>query len=231
MTRNGWTYMGLSIVGLALATIMLQGAVSGVSEKPDPNTETARHILLLVLVGCGLTLGWRPQASLVLKQALSWSAIFTLCLIFYSAAPAVFSIQAKLDQGKPKNSVIHQRPGVVSLTAERGGHFFVHGMVDGTYVDFMIDTGATLVSLSSLDAQRIGYDLRSLIFNVSVKTANGETKSAYVELDNLSIGDITVDNVQALIIEEGLEQSLLGMSFLSKLTSFELERDRLTLRQ
>ena len=88
-----------------------------------------------------------------------------------------------------------------------------------------------MIALSPLDAQRIGFDLRKLDYNVEMTTANGRTMAAYVVLDRVSIGDITIRDVPAVIHDEGLDISLLGMSFLSKLRSFEIQQDRLVLEQ
>ena len=87
------------------------------------------------------------------------------------------------------------------------------------------------MALTYDDALNIGLPVYSLRFDASIKTANGETWGAIVELADVTIGDITVRNVQAMVLDEGLDRSLLGMSFLNRLTSFEVARDRLTLRQ
>ncbi|MFV2035751.1 MAG: TIGR02281 family clan AA aspartic protease, partial [Halocynthiibacter sp.] len=90
---------------------------------------------------------------------------------------------------------------------------------------------ATLVVLTHDDALRIGIDVGALRYNVPVQTANGTAKNALVHLQEITVGSITISNIRALIAKpEQLETSLLGMSFLSRLTSFQIGGDQLVLR-
>jgi len=103
--------------------------------------------------------------------------------------------------------------------------------VNGTHVRFLVDTGASVVGLSAFDAQRLGFDLKKLNFDMTVSTANGNTKAARVTLKEFSIGSIRRKNVQALVARDGeLEQSLLGMTFLNSIGSFEMGNGVLILR-
>ncbi|MBZ0215251.1 MAG: TIGR02281 family clan AA aspartic protease, partial [Fimbriimonadaceae bacterium] len=87
-----------------------------------------------------------------------------------------------------------------------------------------------LVVLTAEDAERIGVDLEWLEFNAPILTANGRAMTARMVLDNINIGGIEVSNVNALITQPGLlTHSLLGMSYLSKLTKFEIKGDQLVL--
>jgi len=96
-------------------------------------------------------------------------------------------------------------------------------------VRFMVDTGATMVSLGASDARRIGLD-----FNRGQKamtqTANGQTLVSKVKLDTVRIGDVTLHNVDALIHQNEMPMALLGMSFLNRM---EMQRDggTMTLRK
>jgi aspartyl protease family protein len=85
--------------------------------------------------------------------------------------------------------------------------------------------------LKPADAQRLGIDLDRLRYTVPVQTANGTTFAASVRLRNLSIGRIILNEVEALVAKQGtLRENLLGMSFLSRLRSYEFTSDFLTLR-
>jgi len=160
-----------------------------------------------------------------------WAIVGLVIVVVAVALPDVLTKLAPPQAPQQPRAQAVYESGVVKLSAERNGHFLAQGKVDGTFVEFVIDTGATLVALSRLDAQRIGIDVNALRFDYTVRTANGEVPTALVELRSVSIGDITVKNVQANIIDEGLDQSLLGMSFLGRLRSFEIEQSRLILRQ
>jgi aspartyl protease family protein len=121
---------------------------------------------------------------------------------------------------------------VVEIKAESSGHFNAEADVNGRTIEVMIDTGATMVALSYEDAERAGIYLSNADFTRAVSTANGVARVAPVTLDRVSIGDITVRNVPAAVAERGrLKTSLLGMSFLSRLSRFDMRSGRLTLHE
>jgi aspartyl protease family protein len=110
----------------------------------------------------------------------------------------------------------------VTLTANGQGHFFVDGQVNGAQVRFLVDTGATLVALSAADGARLALDYRKGERGL-MSTANGVAAAYRVKLDTLRIGDITANNVDAVVIEgSGPSFALLGMSFLNRV---EMRRD------
>lgn len=111
------------------------------------------------------------------------------------------------------------------------GHYWAHADVDGTHVEFMVDTGASTVALTFRDAQRIGLRPESLDYDWAIRTAGGEVKGASVWIDSIRIGRVEVRGVEAMILRDGLDQSLLGMTFLSQLDSYEFRRGNLILRQ
>jgi len=94
-----------------------------------------------------------------------------------------------------------------------------------------VDTGASTVVLKPADAQKLGIDVDRLKYAVPVQTANGTTYAAHVRLRNLTLGRISLDDVEALVAKPGaLKENLLGMSFLRRLRSYEVTGDTLTLR-
>ena len=95
----------------------------------------------------------------------------------------------------------------------------------------MVDTGASIVALTLHDAQRIGFKPSELVFDNEVRTAGGVTQGAYVVLDKVRIGRVEMEGVSAMVLQEGLDQSLLGMSFLGELYSYEFKGDTLIIRQ
>jgi len=95
----------------------------------------------------------------------------------------------------------------------------------------LVDTGASTVVLKPADAQKLGIDPERLRYSVPVQTANGTTYAAHVRLRNLTLGPINLTDVDALVAKPGaLKENLLGMSFLSRLRSYEFSGDYLTLR-
>jgi aspartyl protease family protein len=120
----------------------------------------------------------------------------------------------------------------VTLAADPSGHFFVEPTVNGARMRMMVDTGATSIALTQDDARRIGIRPSGADFTARSRTANGVTPVAPVMLREVAIGGISVRDVPAVVHSgNALQFSLLGMSFLSKLSHFEVTRGRLTLKR
>lgn len=118
-----------------------------------------------------------------------------------------------------------------SVRKAADGHFWAEAQVQGRHVRFLVDTGASTVALTASDARRLGLDLRDLTFDQPVSTASGKTMGAAVTLDYVSVSGARVDKVEALVLQQGLETSLLGMTYLGRLSRFEASRDSLILRR
>jgi aspartyl protease family protein len=103
------------------------------------------------------------------------------------------------------------------IRAGAGGHFAVDGNVDGRLITFLVDTGASQITLRASDAERLGFFMRARDFAIKVATANGVGRAALVQLDTVQVGNIVVRDVPALVTpDEALAVNLLGMSFLSR---------------
>jgi aspartyl protease family protein len=111
--------------------------------------------------------------------------------------------------------------GKVILTADNQGHFVTTGTINGVSVKFLVDTGATMISLGASDARRIGLDGNQGERGIT-QTANGQAIVSRVKLDTVRLGDITLHNVDALIHQNEMPVALLGMSFLNRM---EMQRD------
>ncbi len=127
-------------------------------------------------------------------------------------------------------------PGATRRTARISvrddGHYWARALVNRkTSVEFMIDTGASVVVLTYRDAQRMGLKPASLDYRWKIRTAGGETMGASVLIDSIKINQVHIRNVEAMVLQSDLEQSLLGMSFLKQLYSYEFRGERLIIRQ
>ena len=112
------------------------------------------------------------------------------------------------------------------------GHFLVEARVDGRLINFMVDTGASVIALTASDAARLGIHPAQRDFTVEVRTANGSVRAAPARLDKVEVGDLIVRDVAAVILPDGaLSDNLLGLSFLSRLRRFEYSDGRLVLEQ
>ncbi len=120
----------------------------------------------------------------------------------------------------------------VQLRADRLGHFVTNAEVNGRSIEVMVDTGASIVAFTWEDAERAGIYVRPTDFTHRVNTANGTAKIAPVTVDQISIGGITVRNVKAAVSEPGkLHQTLLGMTFLGRLSRADMRRGELILEE
>ena len=126
-----------------------------------------------------------------------------------------------------------RNPGrTVVISRDSRGHFQVDGRVDGKRIAFMVDTGASVIALTARDAARLGIRPASREFTAEVKTANGTVRAARTQLNRVEIDDVTVRDVAALVVpDEALSESLLGLSFLSRLHRFEYNNGKLVLEQ
>ncbi len=120
----------------------------------------------------------------------------------------------------------------MELIRGRDGHFHVDARVDGRHVDFMVDTGASLVILRETDAASVGVRPMPRDYTATVSTANGTIKAAPAKLERIEVGDITVFDVPALVLpDQALSQNLLGVAFLSRLRRYQFADGRMLLEQ
>lgn len=110
------------------------------------------------------------------------------------------------------------------IKANTGGHFITDISVNGSTLKALIDTGASAVAMSYEDAELADINPRNLDFNVPVQTANGTVQAARVSIDRVEVDGVRVENVEGLVLPKGaLTGTLLGMSYLSRLSSFRIE--------
>jgi aspartyl protease family protein len=127
---------------------------------------------------------------------------------------------------------VHYGSGSVRLDADRGGHYHAEFEVNGLPLDAMVDTGASLVVLRYEDARWLGLVYGGDRFDIPVQTAHGVAYVRRVKLNSVRIGSIALDDVDALVAEDGmLSTNLIGMSFLSRLSRFEARNGMLVLER
>lgn len=139
---------------------------------------------------------------------------------------------ASAESAEAESTDASEAPGDVTLRATLGGHFETSAEINGRDVDVMVDTGATLVAMTYEDAERAGIYLKPAEFTNTVSTANGTAKVAPIQIESISIGDITVRNVRGAVAERGkLHRTLLGMTFLGRLSRVEMRKNALVLHE
>ncbi len=136
------------------------------------------------------------------------------------------------EQPSSRESSTHGAPRQVTIDAERDGHFYVDAEINFRPVRLIVDTGATVVALRESDAATAGIRPRPGDFVHPVQTANGTTNAAEATLDSVSVDDIEVRNVRALVLpDDQLSISLLGASFLNGLQRFEVADGSLVMEE
>lgn len=137
------------------------------------------------------------------------------------------------NEGKRQKIVLGQQTAsrgegaaaTLSLNPDSRGHYRTEGSINGAYVNFVVDTGATLVSMGAADAKRAGIDFRSGQATTAVTSA-GNVRAWKVRIDSIKVGSITLHGVDGVVMENDLPMILLGMSFLSRM---EIKQDGETL--
>jgi aspartyl protease family protein len=113
----------------------------------------------------------------------------------------------------------------VTLAVGAGGHFMADGQINGGAIRFLVDTGATAIAIPASDANRLRIDYRSGRRGTT-QTAGGPTPVYLVRLDSVRVGGIELQNVEAIVIEQGLPIALLGNTFLNRM---EMRREGQTM--
>jgi aspartyl protease family protein len=192
--------------------------------------------LLLLALPAALG-GYRGRFGRAVRDLLSWAAIGIVLVAGYNYRDELgriaFRIAGELSPPGSPLAVEQRQAGerAVKIRRRGDGHFIASVTVNGNSVAMLVDTGASTVVLRQTDAQLLGVDTRRLRYTVPVQTANGLAYAAHARLREVAVGSIVLSNVDALVAQPGaLKESLLGMSFLSRLRSYEFAGEFLTFR-
>jgi len=230
------TWVALFI--LALAAMLLISNESGMIAGLDSNIfgYVALLVALAVFVGGGMLGSYRGRAGAMMRDAVTWLALGLGLVTLYAYKEELMPIAARVvGELLPGSAMtVEQSTGGVTEVRIRkrlDGHFTATVKVNGKSISMIVDTGASTIVLRPEDAKKAGIDVSRLTYRVPVLTANGRTIAARVRLDEVAIGPLDRKKVDALVAQPGaLTQSLLGMSFLSRLRSYEFSGDFLRLR-
>lgn len=191
----------------------------------DP-TSTANLIYLIALL-VGLIaftlLNRRTSVSQMAKALALWGVIFMAALV------GVLLWNDLRNQIDPQQIMLSD--SVVTVQRASNGHFYLTLGVNGTPTRFVVDTGATAIVLSRADADAAGIDTETLIFTGRATTANGTVETAPVTLDTLSLGGTTDTNIRAVVNNGEMNESLLGMTYLSRFSRLEIANGQLVLER
>ncbi len=174
-----------------------------------------------------------------LREAVTWGTVICICSAGFAYQNEISAgisqvLQVAEDQYKQNfetAAATDNTPGFerrFEIRSNHLGHFEVQAQINGHTTTFLADTGATLIALTHETAEDLGLNPASLNFNARTKTANGVGRAAYITLDRVEIGNISIKNVKAAVLEpEKLHVNLLGMSFINKLNRVEMKDGKL----
>ncbi len=231
----GW----LILVLLALLGVFFLAGGDGAAlfGSPDHTIYLVAAAVVLGVYALWILGSYRDRMGQALLYLMTWLGLGLALVAGYSYRDE-FKILASRVAGEllPPGQAILVEAGPAGKSAVRirgrgDGHFVARAEINGAGTALLVDTGASAVVLTPRDARRAGIDVNRLSYTVAVSTANGVTFAAPVRLRSVSIGAIVVHDVDALVAKAGgLQENLLGMSFLKRLGSYEFSRNFLTLR-
>ena len=222
----------LLCLGVLIAIFIVlanQGPATGGALSSRDFSSLAYKIGLVVFIaGTVLTL-FRERFAQAVTAAMLWMAVGVLLVVGYSYRFELHQVADRvLAELVPGHVVSQGRSVAVARTS--GGDFAINAQINGARVPMVLDTGASSVVLTREDAKAAGLPIEVLDYTVNIDTANGRTRAAPVTLDRVAVGSLVERSVDALVAQPGqLKTSLLGMSFLNRLESWEVRGDRLLL--
>ena len=184
-------------------------------------------LIYLTILGAAL-IGWfiaenRKGLGKVARMMIAW------VLIFAGVVGAYGLWEDIQDELLPRQAVVEEG-AAIAIPRGFDGHFHLTLNINGTPVDFLVDTGATDIVLTVEDAKRVGLDPDTLAFIGRARTANGEVRTAFTKLETIELGPFLHQNIPASVNEGEMPGSLLGMRYLSLFDRIEIRGDQMTLR-
>jgi aspartyl protease family protein len=222
------------LIGVALALVLV---IARHDQDPFGRLSTgdlgtlAYHLALVVFVGGAVLMMVRERPSAALEAALFWVVVGFVLVFIYTYRDDLRAVGERVTAELVPGHAAVRGERAVEIVRGRGGDFQVAAQINGTRVAMALDTGASAVVLTQEAAKAAGLPLELLSYTVPVDTANGRARAASVTLDRLTVGGIIERSVPALVAPAGqLRTSLLGMSFLNRLESWEVRGDHLMMR-
>jgi len=222
------------LIGIALTLGVLvashdQDTIAGL--KVDDFGSLIYHVALVVLVGSAVLVMFRERLSQAFEAVLFWTVIGFILAFGYTYRVELRGIGDRVMAELIPGRAAQRSENTVEIVRGRGGDFQVAAQINGTRVAMALDTGASAIVLTQEAAKAAGLPIELLSYSVQMETANGRTRAASVTLDRVAVGGIIERAVPALIAQPGqLRTSLLGMTFLNRLQSWQVQGDKLTMR-
>lgn len=230
----GRRLLWILLIGLGLSLLILiarhdAGTVGSLTS--DDFASLAVKVAFLVFLGGTVLVLFRENFSQALQAILFWVVVGLVLAVGYTYRFELRSVYDRVLAELAPGLAASRGGRMVEIARGRAGEFSISTQVNGGRIPMVLDTGASAVVLTQEAAKAAGLPLEVLTYSVNVDTANGRTRAAAVTLDRIGIGNIVERSVPALIAQPGqLRTSLLGMSFLNRLESWEVRGDKLIMR-
>ncbi len=222
------------LVGLAIALLILIARHDAETVAGLPTRDFASlayNLALIVFLGGAVLVMFRERLSKALEAALIWIVIGLVLAVGYTYRAELRDVSERVMAELMPGRAAIRSARAVEVVRGSAGDFQVAAQVNGVRVAMVLDTGASAVVLTQAAAKAVGLPIEVLSYDVVVDTANGRTRAAAVTIDRITVGGIEERSVPALIAQPGqLRTSLLGMSFLNRLESWQVRGDKLVLR-
>jgi aspartyl protease family protein len=221
----------LGLVGaLALLVAALVHAFPEAVRTSSDWASVGYSVGLVVLVSAGIARSRLRLNARNLQYAAIWALIIAALAFGFAYRDELTGVRQHLalafSDGAPVVTAEHE----LVVPQDEQGAFLVVGKVNGQRVRFLVDTGASDTVLSPDDARRIGIAVDQLRFVEAAETANGKGFGAAYAAERLEVGPIAFDNVKLMVNQAPMSSSLLGLSFLNRLDSFQVKDRKLILR-
>lgn len=185
--------------------------------------------LLLVLLVSSLLSRRDLDFKKVLKYLAIWALIGFVVVALYAYRFEFSDFKSRIAGELNPTKARIGKEGALVINLSQDGHFYLDTKINGAPIRFMIDTGASDITLSLADAKKIGINVKNLNFNKVYQTANGKSFGASVMLEEVEVANVKFVKVGASVNNAPMGVSLLGMSFLRQFRKYEFYQDRLEL--
>ena len=227
---NRWVWFLAVAVGLTGLVIWLTSRHPGALDSREAMIDITRYGAILLVVASGILGSRTLNVKKAVRDIAIWIAILAGLVALYGFRYELevlgLRIAGELEPARGNET----NGGEMLYRRGADGHFYIDAIVNGQQVRFLVDTGASDIVLSPGDAKRVGFDRNELVFNKQYQTANGVGWGAPVMLRSIAAGTIRFGGVAASVNDAAMSDSLLGMSFLDRLSGFEVRGDSLILR-
>jgi aspartyl protease family protein len=208
---------------------LLSRAFPGRLQTPDDQGALLRTATILVILSLGVFSARKVDWSRTTKFVAIWAAVIAVLVVGLTYRDDLMGVGQRIRSEFSSSYPVASGPRQLVVTASEGGGFLIMGQVNGQPVQFLVDTGSSDTVLSPDDARRLGIDPASLRFDHLAETANGTGYGARYTAPRLEVGPIRVDGMPMVVNQAPMSSSLLGMTFLNRLESFQVRGRQLYL--